>query len=187
MCDSTSVLKICHSVPITTNPIQLSVPMSALTHLIYASTATRRFDRLQLSALLQKAREANVKTAVTGMLLHEAGNFFQVLEGPKAVVECLFIEICSDKRHDKAVKIMQEPIAKRSFEDWTMAFSDITRDELTTIEGLNDFFGRGSMFAQLGSGRAKKLVAAFGQGRWRSKIAPHSVSIAAHADPCIPA
>jgi hypothetical protein len=148
--------------------------METLTHLIYASTATRPFDRPELVSLLQKAREANARIGVTGMLLHEAGNFFQVLEGDAAVVEQLFAKISSDERHHKATKIMQEPIAERSFEDWTMAFTEITRAELATIDGLNDFFGRGAMFAQLGTGRAKKLVTAFGQGRWRSKIMPRA-------------
>ena len=144
--------------------------MDTLIHLVYASSAARPFDRPELLALLDKARDTNGRLDVTGMLLYEDGNFFQVLEGLENVVVPLFWKISADKRHRKTVKIIQEPIAERSFGAWTMAFSAITRQELNDIEGLNDFFGQGSVFSQLGSGRAKKLLAAFRDGRWRSKI-----------------
>jgi hypothetical protein len=52
-----------------------------------------------------------------------------------------------------------------------MGFSNISLNELEKIEGLNDFFHGGSCFAQLDAGRAKKLLAAFGDGRWRAKLA----------------
>jgi FAD-dependent sensor of blue light len=160
--------------------------MDSLIHLIYASTATRPFDKEQLVELLEQSRGANARIDVSGMLLHEAGNFFQVLEGRAAVVEALFAKICADDRHERPIKIMQEPIAERSFGDWTMAFSDITRAELDAIDGTNDFFGRGLMFVQMGNGRAKKLVAAFGQGRWRSKIVPRVTKAATQACSCPP-
>ena len=160
--------------------------MDSLIHLIYASTATRPLDKRQLVELLAKARDANARIDVSGMLLHEAGNFFQVLEGPANVVEALFAKICADDRHGRPIKIMQEPIAQRSFADWTMAFSNVTRAELDAIDGANDFFGRGSMFAQMGNGRAKKLVAAFGQGRWRSKIVPRVANATPEASSCHP-
>jgi len=144
--------------------------MDTLTHLIYASTASRRFDTEELLVLLQNARAANALRGVTGMLLYEDLNFFQVLEGLESVVTPLFTKIAADKRHNGVALIIREPIAERSFGDWTMSFSKITREELGTIEGLNDFFGKNSVFSQLDSGRAKKLLAAFQSGRWRRKI-----------------
>lgn len=148
--------------------------MDTLTHLIYASTSTHAFDKQELLLLLKKARAANARLGITGMLLSEAHNFFQVLEGPESVVVSLFNKISTDKRHQGIVRIIQEPIAERSFGDWTMSFSNITREELGTIDGLNDFFEENSVFTQLDSGRAKKLLAAFQGGRWRRKIVPSS-------------
>jgi hypothetical protein len=144
--------------------------MDALIHLIYASTASRPLRRDELLDLLSKARTSNQQLGLTGMLLHEAGNFFQVLEGPEGTVRRLFEHISRDPRHHQVVKIIQEPIARRAFADWTMGFADLSRAELDSIEGLNDFFCRGHSFAQLGSGRAKKLMSAFRQGRWHSKL-----------------
>lgn len=154
--------------------------MKMLTHLIYASTSPYEFDRPELIVLLKKARAANALLDITGMLLYENKNFFQVLEGSESVVVQLFKKICADKRHQGVVRIIQEPIAKRSFCDWTMSFSNVSREELCTIEGLNDFFEENSVFLQLDGGRAKKLLAAFQGGRWRRKLAPHSTMTLKH-------
>ena len=152
--------------------------MDTLTHLIYASTSPHELDKQELLILLKKARAANAQLGITGMLLCETHNFFQVLEGPESVVVPLFNKISTDKRHQGIVRIIQEPIAERSFGDWTMSFSNITREELGTIDGLNDFFEENSVFSQLDSGRAKKLLAAFQGGRWRRKIAQSSTPAA---------
>jgi hypothetical protein len=148
--------------------------MDTLTHLIYASTSPHEFDKQELLLLLEKARAANAQVGVTGMLLCEAHNFFQVLEGPESAVVPLFDKISTDKRHQGIVQIIREPIAERSFGDWTMSFSDITCEEVRTIDGLNDFFEENSVFSQLDSGRAKKLLTAFQGGRWRRKMVQSS-------------
>jgi hypothetical protein len=150
-------------------PRQLSV--DALIHLIYASTALRRLDAPALLGLLEQSRQDNAACGVTGLLLHEDGHFFQVLEGPQSVVEALYARIRQDPRHHKTVLIVQEPIARRAFGDWRMAFDDVSAQQLAGIEGLADFFSAGSCFAELGSGRAKKLLAAFKRGRWRARLA----------------
>jgi len=133
-----------------------------------------------LLALLQQSRATNAECGVTGILLHEGGNFLQVLEGPESAVVHIFTRIVADARHHKPVKIIQEPIARRSFSNWTMAFEDVDRDELSSIEGLNDFFEDRVMFAQMNSSRAKKLVAAFGEGRWHRRAAATGAASGAH-------
>lgn len=145
--------------------------MEALIQLIYASTARLPFDREALQALLRQSRERNARCGVTGMLLHEDGNFLQVLEGPEHAVLETFARISRDPRHHHAVRIIQEPVAQRSFSDWSMAFADPGREALARLEGFNDFFAGQEMFRQLGASRAKKLVTAFSQGRWRARLA----------------
>jgi hypothetical protein len=144
--------------------------MSNLIHLIYASTAMQKFSAEDLLQLLDQARTKNARLGLTGMLLYTENNFFQVLEGEPAVVDELFQTITHDERHMKTVTIIREPIAKRSFGEWTMGFVSVTSADLQDITGLNDFFGEGSSFAQLSTGRAKKLLNAFKEGRWRSKL-----------------
>ena len=145
--------------------------MSSLIHLIYASTATEAFDSVQLAQLLQHSRSANELDGLTGMLLHTDGNFFQVLEGEPAAIDQLYQKIILDKRHAQFTVIIREPIARRSFPSWSMGFESVSTEEITTIPGLNDFFSKRSCFIQLDAGRAKKLLAAFAEGRWRGVAA----------------
>jgi hypothetical protein len=135
----------------------MNVFMPSLIHLIYASTATEPFGNVQLTELLQQARATNEGLGLTGVLLHSDGNFFQVLEG---------------ERHSRFTVIIREPIARRSFPSWSMGFSSVSAEELATVAGLNDFFGKRSCFVQLDAGRAKKLLAAFEEGRWRVAATP---------------
>lgn len=144
--------------------------MSSLIHCIYASAATRRFDTPELAALLENARDNNARLGLTGMLLLAEGSFFQVLEGPAEVVDGLFARIGRDPRHEQVTAIIREPIPNRVFGDWTMGFSSITGGELAELSGVNDFFGQALCFAAVDPGRARKLLTAFGEGRWRNKL-----------------
>jgi hypothetical protein len=139
-------------------------------HIIYASVETQGFSSAQLTELLEKARVENERRHLTGMLLYSDGNFFQVLEGEPDAVDEMYKKLQLDKRHDQLTVIVREPIAKRYFADWSMGFSSVTPEELSQVEGLNDFFQGGSCFVGLDSGRAKKLLAAFAEGRWHAKL-----------------
>ncbi len=144
--------------------------MSDLIHCIYASAARAGLAEADLAVLLRLAREKNQRLGLTGMLLYVQGSFFQVLEGPPAVVDALYETIAADERHDRITKIIREPIPKRHFADWTMGFSRLTQAELAGIAGTNDFFHGGSSLDQLDAGRAKKLLTAFHKGRWRMNL-----------------
>lgn len=141
-----------------------------LTHLIYTSATSPGFDNAELKTVLQVARSNNARRSITGMLLYISGSFFQVLEGDETTLAELFAIIASDVRHRKVTKIIHEPITRRDFGDWTMGFSKIDPSELGTLEGLNDFFQRGDSLTHLPPGRAKKLLLAFTEGRWRMRL-----------------
>jgi hypothetical protein len=144
--------------------------MPSLEHLIYASVATQVFEAPQLAELLQKARASNELHGLTGMLLHSDadGSFFQVLEGEPAAIDQLLQKLLLDERHSHLTLIIREPIPERSFAGWTMGFSSVSPDKLRKVPGLNDFFRKGSSFTDLDPGRAKKLLSAFVEGRWRA-------------------
>ena len=141
-----------------------------LTQLIYTSAAAPGFDPTELKTILMVARIKNVSRSVTGMLLYISGSFFQVLEGDDATLIKLFPIIASDPRHSNVIKIIHEPIAHRVFGDWTMGFAEVTPSDLASTEGLSDFFQQGESLANLQPGRAKKLLSAFAQGRWRARL-----------------
>jgi hypothetical protein len=141
-----------------------------LVHCIYSSASTSDFTPMDLVALLAECREKNSKADLTGMLLYGNGTFFQVLEGDRPVVEALLEKLVTDPRHERLTKIILEPIEERSFAQWTMGYSKVTKKELADIPGLNDFFAGGSSYLELGEGRAKTLLNAFKKGGWRLSL-----------------
>lgn len=149
-----------------------------LIHCIYASRASSRLSEATIPALLDDARRNNLALNVTGMLLYIEGSFFQVLEGDAPVVDKLYESISGDARHDRVTQIIREPIAQRSFGDWSMGFVSVSRSQAQGLIGENDFFGSAACLERINPGRAKKLLVAFGAGRWR---ADHTGMHRAHA------
>jgi hypothetical protein len=141
-----------------------------LIHTIYASSSVINFDKDALNKLLHSARRNNAGLNITGMLLYQNDSFFQVLEGETETVEPLFDKISLDSRHNKIIKIIKEPIEKRSFAEWTMGYSKVTRNDLAKIDGLNDFFMQKQPFWEMEADRAHKLLQAFKDGRWRGSL-----------------
>jgi EAL domain-containing protein (putative c-di-GMP-specific phosphodiesterase class I) len=147
-------------------------------HLIYCSAAPRPLGRDELRSLLLGARRYNDRHRITGMLLDAEGTFFQVLEGAADDVERLFAHISGDARHDHITVIIREPIADRAFGEWSMGHAELTPQDLDAMVGANDFFSAGRSFADIGEGRAKKLLSAFRDGRWRAALGKPSAPAA---------
>lgn len=149
-----------------------------MSHVIYNSAATVHMDEAALLELLETSRNNNAAADITGMLLYNDGSFFQVLEGPTKAVEALAARIDKDPRHDRMTVIIKEVIHQRSFGEWTMGFAHVAAEDLREIEGMNDFFEGQRILTEIDAGRARKLLSAFGQGRWRVRIANHRPAFA---------
>lgn len=144
--------------------------MSQLIHLIYNSVAREPDQPGLVRDILHVSRSYNAAAGITGMLLYMDGTFFQVLEGEEAAVDALAARIVADPRHERMTTIIREPIARRAFGEWTMGFAQISADDLEALDGANDFFGRGRVLEAVDAGRARKLLEAFKQGRWRVRL-----------------
>ncbi len=140
----------------------------SLIHCIYASSASTGFHEADIPLVLERARARNLADGITGMLLFIEGSFFQVLEGEVGRVDAAYARIESDPRHCRVTRIIREPIAHRSFEDWSMGFASVQRPDLALLTAENDFFSSASCLERIDAGRAKKLLLAFGAGRWRT-------------------
>jgi hypothetical protein len=145
---------------------------------IYASRASATLGEAEIHALLERSRRNNVTQGITGMLLFIEGSFFQVLEGDSATVDRAYEAIARDPRHDRVTQIIREPIAQRSFGEWSMGFAALGRADAQRLVGENDFFGSAVCLEQINPGRAKKLLIAFRAGRWRTD---HTGQHPAHA------
>ena len=141
----------------------------ALIQCIYASRAVTAPHESDVHALLEHARRKNATLAITGMLLVIEDSFFQVLEGEADAVDAVYRVITQDARHDRVTQIIREPIAQRSFGDWSMGFATLPRADAQQLVGANDFFGSAQCLESINPGRAKKLLAAFRAGRWRTE------------------
>lgn len=140
----------------------------ALQQLIYTSSAVKEFTETQLSFLLLNARKTNQGLGVTGILLHDAGAFLQVLEGEAAAVEALYHRIARDPRHTRVSKVLTLEIATRSFGEWSMAFV-ATTTIATSLPGYSDFLQHRNDPTRAGD-LAAKLVLQFRDGRYRQYI-----------------
>lgn len=107
--------------------------------LVYVSAAVRLFNDTELDALLAKARTNNAALGVTGLLLHQDGNFMQALEGPAEVVDRLVGRIEADPRHHLFQRLIREPVDGRLFGDWSMAFARLRGDAQPGLEGFSTY------------------------------------------------
>jgi hypothetical protein len=141
--------------------------MIELIHLIYASKISVDISKDDILVLLEKSRVKNKSQNITGMLVSDSGSFLQVIEGEEKTVNQLFSVISGDGRHDSIVEIISEVIPERRFNDWSMGFALLSRQELVEIDGTNDFFTGNTCLVNIKKGRAKRILDAFAKGRWR--------------------
>ncbi|PZE62682.1 BLUF domain-containing protein [Curtobacterium sp. MCBD17_021] len=125
-----------------------------LQSLVYMSSATQPFDDDALDEVLEYSRERNTQDGLTGLLVHRAGRFMQLLEGPHDAVVATYGRIVADPRHDEVRLLVEESIHTRRFPEWKMAFD---RDEqVEPPSGFSDFLGTGDTSAD--ASRSRELL-----------------------------
>ncbi len=95
---------------------------SELRQMLYLSAAVRLMDDAELAEILAVSRRNNTRDGVSGMLLYDAGNFVQFLEGPPDAVEAAWRRIQRDQRHKGVIVASDKPAKTRLFPDWSMGF-----------------------------------------------------------------
>ena len=111
-----------------------------LLSIVYASTASEPFDDAQLADLLAQSRASNTRRGLTGMLLYRNGRFVQVLEGPEDAVRDIVAVIGQDPRHTGMRVLVEEPLQKRAFADWTMGYQPVAEPTEALPEGFRSTF-----------------------------------------------
>lgn len=92
--------------------------------------------KAQIEDILQKAQINNPRLNISGALLYSGGYFCQVIEGGKNDIEKLFKTIQMDKRHSDITVLTSDPVGKRSFSNWGMAFAGIEDTMRFDINGV---------------------------------------------------
>ena len=106
-----------------------------LIRVIYVSTAVGPQTSTMTNAIQKSAQAWNQANGITGVLCQGQGVFLQALEGERSTVTQLYSRIYADQRHTNVEMIHCESIAKRRYDNWSMALvslSDI--DPATKIE-----------------------------------------------------
>lgn len=126
-----------------------------LQSLVYMSSASAPFDEDALEAVLDHARERNTADGLSGLLVHRAGRFMQLLEGPYDAVIATYARIVEDPRHEEVRLLVEESIHTRRFPEWSMAY-DRESDGVAVPEGFSGFLEAGDRSAD--TSRARELL-----------------------------
>lgn len=93
------------------------MPSGALHRLVYMSTAVGVLRADELDRIYLRAKSANSRAGITGLLLFYEGAFLQVLEGPSAGVMSLAERLRRDRRHSGMITLDSQPIEQRAFKE----------------------------------------------------------------------
>lgn len=106
---------------------------------IYLSVAVNTFTPDELVTLLTKSQSKNSKVSVTGLLVHQSGQFMQLLEGSEDLVRKVLIKIEADPRHKDIRTLLEGFTDERQFSEWSMGFRDLNSPEVRTLPGFSEF------------------------------------------------
>jgi len=102
--------------------------------LIYKSIGKPEFDSAAIFKMLLKAKRFNADNDISGCIIFYKGIFIQLLEGQKAKVEALYDNIKADDRHRDITTLIKTPADKRLWEDWSMAFYDLSGSDKSVTQ-----------------------------------------------------
>ncbi|MCR5890206.1 BLUF domain-containing protein [Hymenobacter sp. J193] len=105
-------------------------------HIVYLSRAVHALTDHDLQHLLDQSRHNNEQHGITGVLFYSHGNIAQLFEGEDATADALFARIAQDGRHSHVRKLVDKPIAARSFSDWSMAFHPLVAEGFEALQGF---------------------------------------------------
>lgn len=101
----------------------------------YVSTANKDLIDLEVSNIMEGTMKFNRNHDITGILLYNEKNFFQLLEGEKQTVLDLYKIISEDSRHHDIIKFLEKPVFNPSFDGYLTEFiTDIKRCDESTLE-----------------------------------------------------
>jgi len=101
----------------------------------YMSKSVPELKEEEIEEIFRRTQSMNNERNIKGILLYEFGNFFQVLEGKKEVIEDLYNnKICEDSRHTDIQTIINYEIEKPIFKEYSSSFNIVkTRAQLDSI------------------------------------------------------
>ncbi|MFT6038583.1 MAG: hypothetical protein ACI9TP_001373 [Candidatus Azotimanducaceae bacterium] len=107
--------------------------------LVYISEESTASSPTDLLKILKTSRANNAIQNITGILLYDAGRYFQVLEGVEEAITRLFRNISQDDRHSNVKLLYLEKAPARLFPNWTMNMFNLNENrdkDLTELKKI---------------------------------------------------
>lgn len=109
----------------------------------YLSTSEFYITEKDIDDIFQNASNYNSQNSITGLLLYNQRNFFQVIEGREKVIDGLFCKIQNDNRHKDIIVVEQSIIEQRFFGHYEGGF--VTMKHVRDCEGLKKYLDKMSV------------------------------------------
>ncbi|CAN5171884.1 hypothetical protein BH23BAC2_BH23BAC2_10660 [soil metagenome] len=88
----------------------------------YVSTANIDLPEQEIDTIMAKTKEYNSGQKITGILLYNERNFFQLIEGEKSTVQNLYEKIEQDHRHKDIIKILEKAVFNPAYDGYLTDF-----------------------------------------------------------------
>jgi len=89
---------------------------------LFISTFARRaMSASEIKSVVLKLSARNISCGLTGILIYNEGEFYQILEGEKEAILKIKDEIKDDKLHGAVHVIWEGDIAERGYRNWGLA------------------------------------------------------------------
>jgi ethanolamine ammonia-lyase large subunit len=93
----------------------------------YVSTASTDLQEQEIDDIMAKTNEYNSGEKITGILLYNERNFFQLIEGEKKTIQNLYEKIKQDYRHKNIIKILEKTVSEPAFDGYLTDFITDTK------------------------------------------------------------
>lgn len=111
----------------------------------YVSTASRNVDEKEIKEILEYSKNYNNKHDIRGILLYAEGNFFEILEGDKKLVEDIYNNIQKDPRHTNIIQVVGKNLEQGAFDGFKAEIVnernkcdyELVKEYMEQVEGLD--------------------------------------------------
>ncbi|CAN5301807.1 hypothetical protein BH23BAC2_BH23BAC2_24960 [soil metagenome] len=111
----------------------------------YVSTVSGDVSLEEIKNILDTAARRNNEHDIRGVLLYAEGNFFEVLEGEKKLVEDMYATIQKDPRHKNIIQVVGKNVKHGAFDGFKAEVVDdsnkcdyeLVKEYMEQVEGLD--------------------------------------------------
>lgn len=93
--------------------------------LLYISRSKAAMAESELMEMLRPIQQHNRLNGISGCLIHQHGEFMQLLEGKQQELYALRDKIRADNRHEAFRIVAEGPLNRRAFNDWGMVLHNL--------------------------------------------------------------